>query len=275
MSVFKYASYKAFLKTYIAGLPRNGRGEINRIAEQIGVHPTLVSQVLGGSKDFSIEQAHKLCDYLGLSDLEKDFFILLVQQERAGTKDLKNYYGKKVSELKKQSLNLTQRLQEHRRLTDYEQSVFYSSWLYSALRLFSSVGSGQTADAMAAKFSLPRGEVIRLLNFLKEAQLVSEENGIYRMGTQHTHLEFGSPFMSRHHSNWRMKAIQRSEDLGGEEMMFTSPISLSHEDFRKIREELVSLIKATSKIVKESPAEDVACLNLDLFWLRKPLMAGS
>ena len=269
MSIFKFSSYKPFLEDYIAGLPKGGRGEINRMAEQMDVHPTLVSQVLRGEKDFSIEQVHKLCTYLGLLNLEKDYFILLVQHERARSKDLKRYFGEKIEEVKTKSLDLKTRMSEHRSLSDYERSVFYSSWIYSAIRLFTSVGDGQTLAASVEKFSMPRAEVAQILNFLKEARLVSEEEGVYRMIAAHTHLEFGSPFLGRHHTNWRVKSIQRTDDLTSEELMFTSPFSISRKDFLRIREELTELIKSTSRTIRESPAEDVACLNMDLIWMKR------
>jgi len=52
-------------------------------------------------------------------------------------------------------------------------------------------------------------------------------------------------------------------------MMFTSPVSLSREDFVKIRESLAGLLKSISQTVKDSPEEDIACLNIDFFWIER------
>ncbi|MNT19470.1 hypothetical protein D3C72_1547300 [compost metagenome] len=87
------------------------------------------------------------------------------------------------------------------------------------------------------------------------------------MAQQSTHLEKGSPFLIKHHGNWRVEAIQKSEVLTDEEMMFTANVSLNKEDFLKIRETLVKTIQDVLKTVKDSPAEDVANLNIDLFWM--------
>jgi len=268
MSVLNHVSYKRYLEEYMAQLPKEGRGEINRMAAAMGVHPTLVSQVLRGDKDFSIEQAHKLCHHLGLLKLEKDYFLLLVQHERAGSRDLKQYYQEKIEELKTRSLDLKERISHHRSLTDQERAVFYSSWIYSAVRLFTSIGTGQTLAATAERFELSPGEAAEILGFLNESGLVSEEAGVYQMQTAHTHLEIGSPFLPRHHVNWRLQAIQRCERLTSDELMFTSPFSISREDFLKIREQIVSLVNSTSKVIRESPAEEIACLNVDLVWLK-------
>ncbi|MGZ6442070.1 MAG: DUF4423 domain-containing protein [Pseudobdellovibrionaceae bacterium] len=108
-----------------------------------------------------------------------------------------------------------------------------------------------------------------IMDFLKASQLVNENNGKFTMGTQSTHLESSSPHIHKHHSNWRIRAIQASENLSDEELMYTVNVSLSKADFIVLREELVTLIKSFLKKVHDSPAEEIACLNLDWFWIRQ------
>jgi uncharacterized protein (TIGR02147 family) len=269
MTIFEYTNYKDFLREKIANLPKGGRGEVNRIALHLHVHPTLVSQVLNGQRDFSVEQIHRLCSYLGLPPLEADFLILLLQHERAGTNELKKYYRTKIEELRKSSLKVANRLKEHVTLSDYERAIFYSSWLYMAVWLLTSIDDGKTIDAVSERLSISRARASEILTYLKNVQLCSEKNGVYQMQSQHIHVEFGSPFLARHHTHWRLKSLERIEDLTEEELMFTSPFSVSKRDFGKIREEVIKLIKNTSAVIKDSPAEDIACLNLELFWIKK------
>ncbi len=268
MSVFEFADYKLFLRTHLASLPQKGRGEIGRMAAHLRVHPTLISQVLRGRKDFTPEQIQMVCSYFGFQALESDYLIQLVHQERAGTSELKKYYAKKCEELKRKSLDVASRIKEHRSLTDLERSVFYSNWIYSAIRLFTSVAEGQSLDAVAKRFALTRTQASEILSFLSAAGLCTEEAGVFKLGSQHTHLDSSSPFLNRHHSNWRLRSLHRSDHLTTEEMMFTSPFSVSTADFLKIREELVEVIRSTSKVIKHSPAEEVACMNIDLFWVK-------
>ncbi len=69
----------------------------------------MVSQVMAGSKDFTLEQAKKVAEYFVLPKFETDYFLLLVQIERAGTQDLKNYFREKRDEIKKESLKISKR----------------------------------------------------------------------------------------------------------------------------------------------------------------------
>ena len=78
-----------------------------------------------------------------------------------------------------------------------------------------------------------------------------------------------SPFLARHHVNWRLKAIQYSETLTDQELMYSANISISKIDFDSFREELVMLIQKFVKLVEKSPAEEIAQFNLDFFWIRE------
>jgi len=65
------------------------------------------------------------------------------------------------------------------------------------------------------------------------------------------------------------KSLQQADQITEKELMFTSPISISKQDFEKVREQIVMFLKGFSKVVKDSPAEEIACLNIDLFWIQK------
>ncbi len=67
--------------------------------------------------------------------------------------------------------------------------------------------------------------------------------------------------------NWRAKALQRRESISATELALTAPMSISIKDFVKIREKLLECIKENLEIAKNSPAEDIAFLNIDFLWL--------
>jgi len=269
-SIFTQSSYRDFLREHIKHLPRKGRGALGQIASRIGVHSTYISLVMRGDRDLSQEQAFALADYLQLSDLETDYFCLLVQLERAGNQNYKKYLKEKIKKIQTESQKLSLRFDHERILTDEQKSTFYSSWIYSAIRLYCSTKeTGRRPEELVARFGLSRKKVVEALNFLVDAGLVEIKNGLFCMGPQRTFIEFGSPHLLKHHSNWRIKALQRSENLEEEELMFTSPMSLSKRDFTRIRDALAETLKTVSPIIKDSPAEEIACLNMDFFWVER------
>jgi uncharacterized protein (TIGR02147 family) len=267
MSIFDSENYRLFLEARMKNLPKGGRGFKTSLADHLGINSTLISQIFSGDKDFTIEQAKKITDFLGLQSLESDYFILLVQIERAGTQDLKKYFIEKSEQLRKESLKLAKRLKSEKKLTDLERSVFYSSKIYSSIHLYTSLDGGKTVDEMMKRFRLNRVRVSEVISFLLSSGLVVESNGVYKMAEKSTHVEKGSPFLLNHHTNWRITAIDKAETLTDEEMMYTGNFSLSKSDFLKIREELVNSVQRVLKTVLDSPAEELANLNIDFFWM--------
>lgn len=270
MNIFNFSNSSVFLKEYVRKLPRRGHGEVSRIAEHLGVSSTLVSHVLSGDKTFTFEQAFKLTKYLGLIDLEAEYFLAIHHYERAGTADYKSYWSAKMNSLREQSFLLSKRLKEKGHvLSEQERAIYYSSYLYPALRLYSSVGeSGQSIQNLASRFKIPVQRCAEIMRFLVAAGFCFEEDGFFKMGQQSTHLEKGSPHLLRFQTDWRMKGIYAAEGLSEEELLFTGPVSLSKADFKKLREEMIKFINSFLETVHASQAEEIACLNIDWFWIR-------
>lgn len=267
MSIYSSSDYRQYLKAYIKKQPKRGRGFVLKIAGELRMHPTMVSQILSGKKDFTLEQAHQLCHFLMLNETEMEYFLLMVQRERSSTQSYKKFIEKKMQQTKLQSQQIASRIEPERTLSESEKSIFYSHWIYSAVRLFCSKDDGYGIDAVMKRFNLDRNQASRILKFLAQANLVKEESGLFSIGPMRTHLDPRSPFIGSYHSQWRLKAIERSSQINDNELMFTSPISLSRLDFMKIREALVQMIDDNMKIVRASPVDDVACFTCDLFWV--------
>jgi uncharacterized protein (TIGR02147 family) len=268
MKIFEFIDYRDFLRNHLASLPKKGRGEISRWANHLRVNATLISQILNGKKELTLEQAGTLAEYFALTSLEKDYFIHLVLKERAGTHQMKKYFQEKINEIRSRSIEVSERVKKDRNLTDIDKAQFYSSWLYSGIRLYCSIGEGKTIDQIVERFQIERKKITEIMQFLVNTKLVVNDGPFFKMGPQTTHLESTSPLIQKHHSNWRLKSLQTSDSLTAHELMYTSPISLSKKDFDIIREDLVQMIQKLLERVKASPAEEVACINIDFFWLR-------
>ncbi len=270
MSIFQFSSYRTYLKDYIAHLPKRGRGELSKIATEINIHPTLLSMVISGDRELTVEQGFDLSKYLQHTDLESEYFLLLVQLDRAGNQRLKTHLKEKIQRIKSEATKISNRFEHDKKLSDEEKTIFYSSWIYSAIRLYCSTSeSGKTINEIIERFQIPRIRVVKVLNFLVTSGLVIQENDRFSLGVSRTFLENNSPHLPRHHMNWRSKAMQKSDHISEDELMFSFPHSVSKENFQQIREILADSLKKISLIVKDSPAEDIGCLNIDLFWIEK------
>lgn len=268
--IFQFEDVNSYLKDYLRRLPHQGYGEARKIAGHLSVSSTYVSHILSGQKQLSSEQALSLTKYFGHNPAEAEYFLYLVQYDRAGTMDLKKFYSTKIKELQATSLKLVNRVEPNRNLTEHEKSIFYSSPLYSSIHIYCSTHKqGRSVDEIMKRFEISRSKSNEIIRFLVESNLVFENKNKYLTGTQSTHLEQSSQYLLKHHTNWRLRAVQAAENLNEKELMYTVNVALSEKDFGFLREEMVSFVENFLAKVHPSPSEEIACFNLDWFWIRK------
>ncbi len=264
MSIFNHRNYRNYIRNYIEQLPKNGRGELLKIARSLNISSTLLSQIMGATRELSPEQTFLLSEYLGHTEIEKDYFSLLVQFERANNPDLKLYLNKKIDNLKSESMKLSKRMTFEKKLSEEQRSIFYSSWIYSAVHIFTSLNEkGFSLDEIAAKFDLGKVRTSEILHFLISSGIVTEDSGKFKLGVQSTFLEQGSPHLLKHHSSWRLRAIEKSERLSSSEMMVTGQYSISKKDFLVLREQLTVFMKSLQTTIVNTEPDQIVSLNID------------
>ena len=263
MNLFEYDNYKDFVRDHLKTMPRKGHGQYMRIAQVLDIHTTMVTHIFKGKTNLSVEQALKLAEYFAFSELKTDFFVLLVQLERASNNQSRHYFKKQMEILKSRALNLTERLEVKKNLDETDQSIFYSAWYYSAIRLLCAVDDFRSETSIAEKLGLPLSVVARAVEFLLKTGLLKNEGGRFEVGETLTYISRDSRFVNQHHLNWRLKAIEQLSNTSDEELAFTNSIAISKKDFLKIREELVRFLETYKKIGDPSPSEELCFLTVD------------
>lgn len=274
MKIFQFEDYKEYVNDWINARPKKGRGEFLKIATKLNIHPTLVSHIFRGNKDLTLEQATLLSDYLHLNNLETDYFLLMVQIARAGSYQLKNILQRQINQIRSEALELVNQIPKKRHLSEEEKAIFYSSWPFTAISVLTSIEKYQTAEEIHKYFDqLPPKVINTVLDFLVSKGLCVFDGKKYGIGQTITHLEANSPFIGRHHTNWRLKTIERHNHphkLSEHEISYTAPLTISEKDAKKIREEIVNLIKKVVDTVKDTDPEKLLCLNIDWMEIASP-----
>ena len=246
-------------------LPKGGRGEYRKVAERLGVSTTMVSQVFNGDKHLSLELASDLTDYLHLNELETDYFFLLVEHARAGSFRLQQKLKKRLENATAEAKKLEVRLKQDAELNDATKAIFYSSWIYTGVRMLTDLSDMNDAQEIADRLNLPRPQVQKVLEFLIKEGLVVQKDGKLKMGPRRTHIGASSALVNKHHQNWRLAGFQKMILTETENMFYTGPMSLSVEVAERVRSELPALIEKIHGWVVPSQAETVRCLNIDWF----------
>jgi uncharacterized protein (TIGR02147 family) len=269
LKLFETKNYRDFLEGFIKSQPRSGHGYKLKIATALKVHPTFVTQVLKYRKTFSKEQAYAVAEFIGMTDLEKDYFLTMVEWDRAGTTSLKKFIEAKLVKLREESEKIKNRVQVFSTMSESDQAVFYSQWFYSALRLSCGLERKTTTKSLAVEFDLPLELVSNVVRFLVSRGLIIENSDqTLKVGPQNTFLPSDSPLVSRHHMNWRLKAMERHSRLGVDELAFSAPVTLAENEIAEIRLMCLDFIQRVSKKVAKSPPQKLACINIDWFRVR-------
>lgn len=268
MSVYEYTNYKKYLSEWIHKQPKAGRGQLRKMALHLSVSTTLLSQIMNADKHFSLETATEVSEFLGLSEKESEYFILLIEYNRAGSYKLKKLLERKVIREQTIATQISQRLKKDRELSNDEKMQFYSSWLYSAARLMTALPEFPDTKAISLRLGRPNKQISQIIEFLIENGLCRIEKNRLTYGTYSTHVPKDSAFVIKHHQNWRLQGFNIMEQRRDEDLFFTQPMALSKEAAIQIRKMLPGIIEDIHKIAGPSNSEEVRCLNIDWYdWL--------
>ena len=267
-TVYEFKDYKAYLHAKLS-LGKKRSGQRAKLAGHLGCQTAYVSQVLNGHQHFSPEQAIRANSFLGHDREESHFFQLLVNSARAGTNDLKDYYQEQLREILNRRSLIKNRVSATREVPLEYQSKYYSSWQYIAIHMAISIPELQTKEALAEYFRLPLKEVANALEFLTTAGLSEIHHGRYKVGPSHIHLGHEADNINKHHTNWRLQAMDSLFRSTPEDLHYSVVFSLSRADVELFRERFIQLIKSNIKDVGPSTEEALYVTCIDFFEAKK------
>jgi uncharacterized protein (TIGR02147 family) len=263
--IYEYRDYKKYVIDLIRSDAPGTRGKRKELSEFIGCQVSHISNVLSGSGHFNPEQAEAASRFFGLSSQEIEFFLMLIQYNRAGTESLKKFYSQLLQERQKKSLLLKNRLEMPDSLQHEDEAIYYSSWHYAAIHVLLSIKQFQTREAIAKKLDVPLPRVDQVLEFLAKTGLCRKEGVRNLIVKPLLHLDKSSPLISKHHTNWRLKTMMALDQNNDENLHYSSVFTVSKKDFPRVREIVAEALTKALKVINPSPEEEVAAICIDLF----------
>ncbi|MEO0336310.1 MAG: TIGR02147 family protein, partial [Pseudomonadota bacterium] len=265
--IFEFLHYRDYLKSKLGGKgTRTGQRKV--LSEHLKVHTTLISQIVLGKAELSLEQAEGTNAFFGHSQDESEYFILLVLKARAGTKALESRWQTKIQEMRSRYLNIGKRIEPEAEIDPRDQAQFYSSYLYSALHVLVSIPEFQNAESLAKLLNRSPNEINEKLDFLKRLGLVVEDKGQLNYGPQHIHLSSDSFLIHQHHNNWRLRAMHSIENPVKNDLHYSAALTLSQEDAYKIKDSMIQNLQDNIKVISKSKEEVAYVYCMDFFALR-------
>ena len=262
-SPFAYSDYKEFLRKC---LEEGAWGEVSRWAKSAGCQRSYLSRVLHEHVQLTPDQAYGLAQGLGLVGDEREYFLLLVDHARAGSKALVGHLEGRLAELRRRQEDLSQRLKrEVRGDPGGAELAYYSSWLPMAAHLLTSIPEFQSETNLAARLGVRRERVQAMLQELEVLGLVRREGALWKYVSGSIHIPKNSPLVSLHHNNWRQRAVLNAQDPGQDSVHYTMAQSMSRQAYDEIKHKLLLLIEESAAIGQAAKEEELVVVCCDLF----------
>jgi uncharacterized protein (TIGR02147 family) len=266
ISIYAFSNYKAFLKAHISEGQGNW-GIMTRLAKAAGCQRPYLSRVLSEEAHLTPAQAYGLSRYWKLSEDETEYFLGLLEYERAGSAEYREFWARKNADSKRRHENLSKLVERAAAPNDEKDLIYYSAWYWTAIHILVSIPTCQTEKAIADKLSLPLTQVRSVLETLELWGSVRNEKGQWKFGAREQHISKSSPLSVFHHTNWRQQAILNAQRQDPNSVHFTVVQSLSRDDFNRIKELILDCIQNASAIAGPSAEEKLMCFTCDFFEL--------
>jgi uncharacterized protein (TIGR02147 family) len=263
-SLLTYDHYKSYRTDRLDSDPR-GRGMRSALARATRCQTAYVSAVLRGNAHFTPEQAEAINEFLSHTETESDFFLLLLQFNRAGTDALRKRLKRQLEKIKESRFDLKKRLSVQQSLNLEDQSVYYSQWYFAAIHALASIPGFQNISALASRLRLDASVVSESVQFLLGAGLLEQNRHGLKVGKKQLHLGAESPLIAKHHMNWRLQAMQSLSRKQSNNLHYSSVTTLSEKDAERIKDMVISLIREAKAIIRDSKEETLQAFTVDFF----------
>lgn len=261
LSLFSESDYRVYIEKKLK-TEEFGRGSKAKLAEALGCQPSFISQVLKEKNSFSLEQGFKLNEFFKHSDLEKDYFMTLLELGRAGSYELKTYYETKRTELQKKAELVENRI-KYNELSELDTMAYFSNWNNVLIRQLLNIPEFNTKSKIKEKLRLDKDEVEKCLNFLTEKKLILKEGNHFIIGPQKLHVKKGSPVAQFANAQARIQCLKKL-NVGDENAVnFGAQLTLSEKNFKNFKLKLSDLLADFHKSLSDDKPEKMCSLIID------------
>jgi len=258
-------------KTYILALEDQSKGFTKgfrrRLAEALECQAAFVTHVLGGRAHLSLEQGLRAARHFGLGKRQQKYFVTLIEHARAGTKELREHFEEQLVPLREELLDLKHNIEAGTHISEEAMAIYYSHWMYAAVHMLITIPKFQQMSAVAKALGLREHDARVAIEFLVGVGLASLKKDQLVPGQKQLHLSRESALISSHHTQWRLKAMDRLHLRREEDLHYSTVSSLSHKDFLALKTKMVEWVRTYTETIRESPEEELCSFTLDFYRL--------
>jgi uncharacterized protein (TIGR02147 family) len=264
-NIFEFRNYR----DYIQALCNSQRGYLTVLADAAGCAKSYLSSCLKEKCHLTLDHIYGIAEYLQMNDQEEEYFFLLLEKDKCSTLKLRKKLETKLKELSREAFRLKNQQSSSLIVQDNNHSSglgqYYSVSTYIAIHSLTAIDRYQTLDKMAERLLLPKAVVQYYLDELIKMDLVKKDGVRYKWNTFSIHLADDSAWITTHHSNWRVSAMQNLQKRDHTALHYSLVQSISEADFEVLKKKMSQFIKEFAKVATPSASEESYNFNIDFY----------
>lgn len=238
------------------------------LAEACKVQSTYLSKVLSGRAHLSADQLYLASHYLGFNPEETAFIFLLFDEQRTSVPQRRLDIQARIKQIQDSRLKSESRLQASAlRAPGSGSSDYYLNPYLPLVHMFLTIERyAQKPSLIAEALRLEPENLAEMLRKLQSMGMIEMHNGVYAVVKNNLHLPKDSPLYRPYRSLWRLKTLERIDQISSDKAYnFSVTFASTARIKQKIQASFLEFLQATQKLVGSSRSEHVYQMNFDLF----------
>ena len=266
LKVTDHSDYRAFLGLiYAEAKARDPSYSYVRMSKNLGVGSTNAHTIIRGKRPLTIKAAEKICTALGLTGVQKRYFLALVKQDRAKS-------------LQEKDAAFSQRLALKQRMLptelDRKQLAFFEHWYHSAIyELMRLEGAEDTVEWIFNNLcpQISRTQIKESLDLLTELGYLKFDRRRDRLYPADVTITTGNEVLglalTSFHSQMLKLAVESIEGASRNRRDISSvTVCASDELIAQFKDEIAALRKRFLRLATEDQnSREVVQINFQLF----------
>lgn len=265
MEIYQFKESQAFLLHKISE-NKEIQGYQGKIAKAATCHSSHISQVMRGRSHFTPDQGARIAAFWKLKVEESEYWLSLIQYERASSDELKKILDSRIVNLRKNYDDLSKRTPAEA-INEKNQGIYYKSWINQAVFTLLMVPEFQDINSLSQRLNIDVEQLNDVIDDLVSIGLVSRGENGFEILNDAIHLPKSSPYIWNYHNQWRQFVMMKSQINTKEDIHFTSSFAISKKDYAEFKYRCLKLIEELSHQSIDTKEEEGYCFLMDLMKL--------
>lgn len=272
LKVTDFANFRAFLsEIYTSAKAKDPNFSFAQLSESIGVGSSNAHGIISGKRSLSLKTAEKISDSLGLTGIQKKYFLNLVKKERARSSTDRDKAFDEVLALRQQELPSE---------LDRKQITFFSQWYHAAILELLRLDEAESTVEWVAENIRPKLVPTRIkesLTLLEDLGYLKFDPARQRLFPAEVTITSGNEVLSLAVMSFHRQMLRLSLDALDNiprEARDISAITVTASPAlrEQFKNELVALRKRFLQLsAEEKSATEVVQVNLQMFPLKQAI----